>query len=94
MADMFSMFGGFSLGKLFYYLSWFGIFVLICGSVMVMVIMILVKKKQKKIIEINMVNKRLRIFSGRMKKKKGKGIKQFWANKIGRALPDFQQKSV
>lgn len=93
MANVFSFFGNFSVGNLFTYIKWFFFFVVICGTVMAMTIMILVKKKHKKIIEINMQNRRLRIFSGRMKKK-GKGIKQFWAQKIGRALPDFQQKSI
>jgi len=60
---------------------------------MTIVIMLLIKKKQKKVIEINMANRRLRIFSGRIKKK-GKSVKRFWSQKIGRSLPEFQQKSI
>lgn len=90
---MTAIMSGIDFGGVFMIIVWIFVFLLIGGSITAMIIMFLVKKGQKKIIEINMMNKKLRIFSGRMKKRKN-GVKQFWSGKIKRYLPEFQQKSI
>ncbi|MBW1784177.1 MAG: hypothetical protein JRL30_25985 [Deltaproteobacteria bacterium] len=94
MSDIFGFIpSGVNLVKIAGYVAWFFVFLLFCGAMVTLIIVLLVKSKQRKVIEINMLNKRMRIFNGRTKKK-GKGIKAFFANKIGRYLPDFQQQSL
>lgn len=95
MANILSGFGGFDifilLGK---YALWFIAFLFIAFVITAAVIMLLVKKKQIKVIEID-VNKRIRIFNGRNKRKsRGSKIIQFWAGKIKRFLPMFQRRDV
>jgi len=96
MANMFGPLSGWGsgLGNVLTYAFWFLVFLVIAATITTMVVLFIAKKTQRKIIEINMMNKRVRIFSGRDKKNKVNGIKQFWVGKFKRFLPEFQQKSV
>lgn len=93
MAEMFSFLSGFGFSNILIYAVWIFVLILFCMAMGVIVILLLVMSKQKKLIEINMANRRLRIFNSRLKKR-SKGVKQIWANKIKRYLPDFQQESI
>jgi len=94
MADILSGFGGFgqwsSIIKL---ILWLFAFLVIGIGIAAAILVLLVKKNAKKIIEINLINKRMRFISGRNKKNK-KGIRNFYATKLKRFLPKFQQKDI
>lgn len=79
-----------ALGKLAVY---FFMFLLVGAAITAFIIFVLVKKKSTKIVELNMVNKRVRTFTGRFKKPKG-GVEKMWVSKLKRYLPKVQQKSV
>lgn len=82
-----------SMSNVFIIMIWLFAFLVVGILIFATIFLTLFKKNLKKVVEINMVNKRLRIFHGRLKKK-SKGNKLFWSYKIGRFLPNFQQKSV
>lgn len=88
----FSSFGGLAtIGK---YVLLFFIFLIIALSITAIIIMIIVKTSQTKIIEISMSNKRIRKYTGRYKGNKKGSFKQFWIRKIKRFLPRFQEEDI
>lgn len=89
---MFGSFGG--LINLLKYGLWFVAFLVLAAGGTGLAILIAMKKTQTKIVEIDMQNKRVRMFNGRFKKTKKGGIRQFWAAKIKRTLPKFQQRDI
>ena len=92
--SIFSAFGsGGGITTILMYGMYFLIALIIGACIAAMVIMFLIKKSQTKIIDIDMVNKRMEIFTGREKKRK-EGTRQFWAGKLKRFLPKFQQKDL
>jgi uncharacterized membrane protein len=84
----FSGFGGYT--ALLKYGVYFVVFLVIAFSITAIVLMLLFKLKQTKIIEIT-PTRRLSIYSGRYKKRKGSDIKQFFSRKLGRFMPQFQE---
>lgn len=62
-------------------------------GVTALVILFLVKKKQIKIVEIGMNNKRVRMLTGRIKKTP-KGTEQLYVGKLKRYLPTLQTQDV
>lgn len=75
------------------YIAYFLIFAVICAIITTAVILMLVVKQRKKVIEINLMNHRVQMYDGRLKKS-GDGLKKFWASKVKRFLPNFQEDSV
>jgi len=49
----------------------------------------LVKRTQRKVIEIDMCNRKMKIMSGRLKKNKNSGHKQFWIGRLRKFLPQL-----
>ena len=76
------------------YVAYFVIFLLICGVITALVIMAIVKKNSTKVFEIDMVNKKIRSYNGRNKNTTEGKVKQFFARKITRNLPQFQQRDI
>lgn len=75
-------------------LMWTLIFVLIFGSITITFIMILVAKTNTKFIELNLVNKKVDFFNGRMKKSKNSKIRHMWIRKLKKYLPAIQQNDI
>jgi L-rhamnose mutarotase len=92
IAGAFSGWGG-TIAVIGRYIVYFLLMVVFCGIVTTGIIMLLVLKQRKKVIEINLANRRIQIYDGRLKKT-GDGLKKFWASKIKRFLPNFQEDSI
>lgn len=94
MAGIGEAFKSFNIGNAGIYALWLFIFLVVAFVVAVMVVVVMVKKSQKKLVIIDMQNRRLDITNGRTKKTK-QGVKQFWGgNKLKRFLPQFQSKDT
>lgn len=92
MVDIAGGFVGFAQIKLWlYYISLFGVMLLAGLLIAGLVIWLLVQLKKKQVYEINMINRRIRIYAGREKKAHG-GIKNFFARKLGRFIPLVQER--
>lgn len=91
---MVSILGNFGLSNyvgLLKYLVWFVVLLAIGLVITFFVVLLVVKKKQVRTIELD-ENKRVRVFSGRYKKRKGTHINQYWSRKLGKFLPEFKQR--
>lgn len=91
LGGMFSQFGG--IATIAKYAGWGLLFLIILASIIACVMMLLIKKKQLRVIEIGLMSRKMRIYSGRLKKHPS-GMRQFWSGKIKRWLPHFQQKDL
>ena len=92
ITSVFSSFGGWK--NVLVILIYFVLFIVFAGMITTAIIFLLVKSKSTRVIQIDMNTRRLAMFNGRVKKSKGKKLKNFFASKIGRLLPAFQQKDT
>jgi len=98
MADvMGNIAGGFQgFGNVMEILKWvlyIGGALVVCVILVGAVILIIIKTKERKIIEINIVNRKMKIFAGRERKNKG-GRLQTWIGKLKKWLPRLQEEDI
>ncbi len=95
MSGIMSGLGGFgSVYTILTYVAYFVVFLLICAVITALVIMVVIKKSSTKVFEIDMVNKKIKSYNGRNKNTTSGKVKQFFASKITRNLPQFQQRDI
>jgi hypothetical protein len=86
-----SQYGGFiTIAK---YIGW-GFLFLVMGLLFTFgILMLVVQFKKKKVIELNLVTKKVRFLNGRFKKNR-MGVKQLWVGRLRKFIPRVQEKDV
>ena len=90
---MASMLGGIATSKMWLWIQYlaFGFFfLLICLGITGFIIWLVIRSKQTKVIEVT-AGQHMKIYAGKMKKRRGTDIMQFYSKKDKRSLPLFQQ---
>lgn len=93
MANIMSMFGGFNMMNIVWWIVWIIVLLIVGAVVTGLVIFFMIKSKEKMIIELNQINRRFIQFSGRERKNKS-GRLQLWMGKLKRFLPRLQQEDI
>lgn len=83
-----------SMQTLTFWLMWGLLFLGIAGSIITVTILILINKSKKKFIEINLVNRKIKNYSGRLRKHKLTNLKNMWIGRLKKFIPPVIQKDV
>lgn len=91
---LFAAFGNYAqLGVFAKYAGYFILFLFVALFLTAIIMMFVVMAKSKKIIEINMVNKRVKFMRGRIKKNKA-GVNMLWVGKLKKFIPHVQEEDI
>lgn len=80
-------------GLILTYMMWAFIVLIATSGLSASVILYLIKKKATKFVELNLSTKKVQIFDGKYKKAKS-GLRNLWARRIKKFLPNIQQEDI
>ena len=91
---MFGFLPSVNMQVIVFYLMWGLIFLGVAGAIITATILLLLNKSKKKFIEINLINRKITNYTGRLRKQKLTNLKNMWVGKLKKFIPPISQKDI